>query len=104
MLPGSAPAVAVLIPCYNEEAAIASVMRDFRAALPDATLYVYDNNPSDRTVKVAKAAGAVVRREPLYLTCGLILDTVTLGRRKAKRMGYLAIPVPGTSPTRDTVR
>ncbi|SMH59260.1 glycosyltransferase family 2 protein [Azospirillum agricola] len=59
------PAVAVLIPCYNEEAAIASVVRDFRAALPDATVYVYDNNSSDRTVEVARAAGAVVRHEPL---------------------------------------
>jgi len=60
-----APTVAVLIPCYNEEAAIASVVRDFRAALPGATVYVYDNNSSDRTVEVARAAGAVVRHEPL---------------------------------------
>ena len=59
------PCVAVLIPCYNEEAAIAAVVRDFRAALPDATVYVYDNNSSDRTVEVARAAGATVRREPL---------------------------------------
>jgi glycosyltransferase involved in cell wall biosynthesis len=59
------PTVAVLIPCYNEEAAIASVVRDFRAALPDATVYVYDNNSSDRTIAVARAAGAVVRSEPL---------------------------------------
>uniref|UniRef100_UPI0026BEA8A6 glycosyltransferase family 2 protein n=1 Tax=Azospirillum argentinense TaxID=2970906 RepID=UPI0026BEA8A6 len=59
------PVVAVLIPCYNEEAAIAAVVRDFQAALPDATVYVYDNNSSDRTVEVAKAAGAVVRHEPL---------------------------------------
>ena len=59
------PAVAVLIPCYNEEAAIGTVVRDFRAALPDATIYVYDNNSSDRTVEVARAAGAVVRHEPL---------------------------------------
>lgn len=56
---------AVLIPCYNEEAAIASVVRDFRAALPEAAIYVYDNNSKDRTVEVAKAAGAIVRREPL---------------------------------------
>jgi len=56
---------AVLIPCYNEEAAIAAVVRDFRAALPDATIYVYDNNSRDKTVEVAAAAGAVVRREPL---------------------------------------
>jgi glycosyltransferase involved in cell wall biosynthesis len=56
---------AVLIPCYNEEAAIAAVVRDFRTALPDATIYVYDNNSRDKTVEVAAAAGAVVRREPL---------------------------------------
>lgn len=60
-----APTVAVLIPCYNEETAIAAVVRDFRAALPDATVYVYDNNSSDRTVEVALAAGAAVRHEPL---------------------------------------
>lgn len=57
--------VAVLVPCYNEEAAIETVVKDFKAALPDATIYVYDNNSRDRTVEVAKAAGAVVRREPL---------------------------------------
>lgn len=58
------PRIVVLVPCYNEEAAIATVVRDFRAALPDATIYVYDNNSRDRTVEVARAAGAVVRTEP----------------------------------------
>jgi glycosyltransferase involved in cell wall biosynthesis len=58
-------AVAVLIPCYNEEAAIGRVVADFRAALPDATIYVYDNNSRDRTAAVAADAGAVVRGEPL---------------------------------------
>ena len=57
--------VAVLIPCYNEELAIAAVVRDFTAALPEAKLYVYDNNSRDRTVDVARAAGAIVRGEPL---------------------------------------
>jgi len=57
--------VAVLIPCYNEEQAVAKVVRDFRAALPEAALYVYDNNSSDRTVDAARDAGAIVRREPL---------------------------------------
>ncbi|MFT9014190.1 MAG: glycosyltransferase family 2 protein [Acetobacter sp.] len=57
--------VVVLIPCYNEEVAIPSVIRQFRAALPDASIYVYDNNSSDRTVAVAREAGAVVRSEPL---------------------------------------
>ncbi|MBB6249614.1 glycosyltransferase family 2 protein [Nitrospirillum iridis] len=61
----SKPVVAVLVPCYNEEAAIAKVVADFKAALPDATVYVYDNNSKDRTVEVARAAGAVVRSEPL---------------------------------------
>ncbi len=57
--------VAVLIPCYNEAVAIAQVVRDFRTALPDATVYVYDNNSSDETRAVARAAGAVVRLETL---------------------------------------
>jgi glycosyltransferase involved in cell wall biosynthesis len=55
--------LAVLVPCFNEEAAIARVVRDFRAALPQATVYVYDNNSTDRTTEVARDAGAVVRRE-----------------------------------------
>ena len=55
--------VAVLIPCYNEAHAIAKVVADFRAALPEATVYVYDNNSTDGTSEVAQAAGAVVRRE-----------------------------------------
>ncbi len=57
--------IAVLIPCYNEEAAIPKVVADFRRVLPDATIYVYDNNSRDRTVEVARNAGAVVRTETL---------------------------------------
>jgi glycosyltransferase involved in cell wall biosynthesis len=53
----------VLIPCFNEETAVATVVADFRAALPQAAIYVYDNNSTDRTVEVARAAGALVRRE-----------------------------------------
>ena len=56
---------AVLIPCFNEEATIAKVVTDFRAALPNARIFVYDNNSSDATGDVARAAGAVVRFEPL---------------------------------------
>ncbi len=56
--------IAVLVPCYNEEKAIAQVVADFRAALPHAPIYVYDNNSKDGTVEAARAAGAVVRREP----------------------------------------
>jgi len=55
--------VAVLVPCYNEERAIAKVVANFRAALPEATIYVYDNNSTDGTVEAATRAGAVVRRE-----------------------------------------
>jgi glycosyltransferase involved in cell wall biosynthesis len=55
--------VAVLVPCYNEERAIAKVVADFRAALPAARVYVYDNNSTDGTVAAATDAGAVVRRE-----------------------------------------
>ena len=55
--------VAVLLPCYNEEHAIAKVVGDFRAALPEATIYVYDNNSTDHTADAARKAGAVVRRE-----------------------------------------
>jgi glycosyltransferase involved in cell wall biosynthesis len=56
--------VAVLIPCYNEAVAIPQVVRDFRAALPHAGVYVYDNNSSDGTAVAAAAAGAIVRHEP----------------------------------------
>jgi glycosyltransferase involved in cell wall biosynthesis len=55
--------VAVLLPCYNEEAAIGQTVAAFRAALPDAAVFVYDNNSRDRTREVAAAAGAVVRDE-----------------------------------------
>ncbi len=55
--------IAVLVPCFNEEAAIKKVVDDFRAALPTATVYVYDNNSTDRTSEVAAAAGAQVRKE-----------------------------------------
>ena len=56
--------IAVLIPCYNEEQNIAQVVSDFRRALPDADIFVYDNNSTDRTAELAAAQGAVVRREP----------------------------------------
>src|SRR5215831_17385108 len=55
--------IAVLIPCYNEARAIFKVIEDFRQALPQADLYVYDNNSNDATMAVARAAGAIVRRE-----------------------------------------
>src|SRR5215471_10646451 len=61
--PRSRERLAVLVPCFNEEATIGTVVADFRAALPEAAIYVYDNNSADRTVDLARAAGALVRRE-----------------------------------------
>lgn len=58
------PQIAVLIPCYNEAVAIPRVVAAFRAALPDATIHVYDNNSTDGTRAAAEAAGALVRTEP----------------------------------------
>ncbi|WP_067617385.1 glycosyltransferase [Alicyclobacillus acidiphilus] len=55
--------IAVLIPCYNEELTIGKVVRDFREQLPDADIYVYDNNSRDKTAEIAEAAGAIVRKE-----------------------------------------
>ena len=55
--------IAVLIPCYNEARTVAKVVADYRAALPQATVYVYDNNSTDGTADLAAAAGAVVRKE-----------------------------------------
>lgn len=55
--------IAVLIPCYNEEKTIEKVVKDAKAALPDAVIYVYNNNSKDRTAELAQAAGAVVRNE-----------------------------------------
>jgi glycosyltransferase involved in cell wall biosynthesis len=63
--PWAGLSVAVLVPCYNEEVAIPKVVADFRAALPDATIHVYDNNSRDGTVAAARAAGAIVRTETL---------------------------------------
>lgn len=57
------PRIAVLIPCFNEAESIADVIAEFRSQLPDATIYVYDNNSTDRTAEIAKENGAVVRRE-----------------------------------------
>src|ERR1700710_2557584 len=57
------PRIAVLVPCFNEEAAVATVVADFRSALPSAEIYVYDNNSSDRTKTIAVEAGAKVRSE-----------------------------------------
>ena len=56
--------IAVLIPCFNEERTIGKVVTDFKKTLPDAAVYVYDNNSNDRTAAVARDAGAIVRKNP----------------------------------------
>jgi glycosyltransferase involved in cell wall biosynthesis len=77
-MPMAATRIAVLIPCHNEEAAIGNVVRDFRAALPAAVIYVYDNNSTDRTRQVAAALGAVVRSETRqgkgHVVCRMFAD------------------------------
>jgi glycosyltransferase involved in cell wall biosynthesis len=57
------PTIAAIVPCYNEETAIGQVIADLRAAVPEMTIFVYDNNSTDETARVAAEAGAVVRRE-----------------------------------------
>src|ERR1700726_5008152 len=59
----SSQRIAVLVPCFNEEAAVATVVADFRKSRPSAEIFVYDNNSSDRTIAVAREAGAQVRSE-----------------------------------------
>ncbi len=63
MIETTGPQIAVLLPCYNEEAAIVRTIEGFRAALPEAAIYVYDNNSRDRTVELARSAGVEVRSE-----------------------------------------
>jgi len=60
----SNPRIAVLVPCYNEELTVTEVVKAFKAELPNAEIYVYDNNSTDRTVDFALAAGAIVTKEP----------------------------------------
>ena len=55
--------IAVLIPCYNEELTVGKVIQDFKRELPDAKVYVYDNNSKDKTSEVALKHGAIVRKE-----------------------------------------
>lgn len=64
MFENNLPSVAMLLPCFNEEVTIGKVVRDFKAALPGAAVYVYDNNSTDRTAEIAAAEGAIVRKEP----------------------------------------
>jgi cellulose synthase/poly-beta-1,6-N-acetylglucosamine synthase-like glycosyltransferase len=87
--------LAVLIPCFNEETAIARVVTDFRAELPEATIYVYDNNSTDRTLEVARAAGALVRRET-HQGKGNVVRRES--RRRRRLIGPATAPATGCSP------
>ena len=76
--------VAVLIPCYNEAVTIAKVIDDFKRVLPDADVYVYDNNSTDDTGKIAAEHGAIVRTETrqgkgnVARCCATLTRTITL--------------------------
>lgn len=61
----SDPRIAILVPCFNEATTIAAIVRDFRACLPQAQVYVFDNNSTDNTAQIAREAGAVVRQVPM---------------------------------------
>ena len=64
--------IAVLIPCWNEALTIRKVVTDFKRELPEAVIYVYDNNSTDDTAAIAREAGAVVRRETSSVPCVVI--------------------------------
>src|SRR3546814_12211865 len=85
------PRVAVILPCYNEEAAIAQTVHSFREALPHADIYVYDNNSGDRTREIAEAAGAVVRTERMqgkgYVVPGQFAAVDESGRARGREGG-----------------
>ena len=96
VLPGPAPScsVAVLIPCLNEAVSIAQVVREFQQELPGATIYVYDNNSTDDTAAIARAAGAIVRPEPIAGKSAVI-------RRMFRQIDadvYLMVDGDGTYP------
>ena len=80
--------IAVLIPCYNEALTIGNVVRDYRQALPDADIYVYDNNSTDETARLAREAGAIVRPEPRQGKGNVVRtmpDNGTAGGRDCRR-------------------
>jgi glycosyltransferase involved in cell wall biosynthesis len=86
--------IAVLIPCHNEEGTVAAVVRDFRAQLPDAAIYVYDNNSTDATVAEAERAGAIARSE-LRQGKGNVIRTMF---REVDADVYVMVDGDGTYP------
>jgi glycosyltransferase involved in cell wall biosynthesis len=92
--PAARARIAVLIPCYNEELTIASVVQEFQARLPEADIYVFDNNSTDRTVEKAKQAGAIVYSE-LRQGKGFVVQAMF---RKVDADIYIMIDGDGTYP------
>ena len=98
---GSAePRIAVLIPCYNEELTIADVISQFRAELPDADIYVFDNNSTDRTVEKARAAGALIFHEKRQGK-GYVVQSMF---RKINADVYVMVDGDGTYPAPEVHR
>jgi glycosyltransferase involved in cell wall biosynthesis len=98
---GSAkPRIAVLIPCYNEELTIAGVVSQFRAELPDADIYVFDNNSTDRTVEEARAAGALIFHEKRQGK-GYVVQSMF---RKISADVYVMVDGDGTYPAPEVHR
>jgi glycosyltransferase involved in cell wall biosynthesis len=95
-----APRIAVLIPCYNEELTIAAVIAGFRAQLPDATIYVFDNNSADRTAEIARCAGAVVVGEPRQGK-GFVVQSMF---RRVEADVYIMVDGDATYPAGDVRR
>ena len=94
------PSVAVVIPCYNEELTIAEVVRQFRAELPAADIYVFDNNSMDRTVERARAAGAKIFHERRQGK-GYVVQSMF---RKVNADIYIMVDGDGTYPAADVHR
>ncbi len=97
-LTSSTPTVAVLLPCRNEAATIGKVVSDFRSAIPDATVYVYDNASTDGTAAAAAAAGAVVRYSPVPGK-GRVLRQMFVDIEAAI---FVARPIPRRNTSRST--
>lgn len=94
------PRIAVLIPCYNEELTIAEVISQFRAELPDAEIYVFDNNSTDRTVEEARAAGALIYHEKRQGK-GYVVQSMF---RKISADVYVMVDGDGTYPAPEVHR
>src|SRR5436190_6432752 len=90
----SSTRIAILIPCHNEELTIADVVRDFRAELPQARIYVFDNNSSDDTIVRARAAGATILSEPRQGK-GFVVQTMF---RRVDADVYVMVDGDGTYP------